>query len=530
MNRFFVLFSALALLLCLSACGGSGAADSSSDPGSSSGVYTDWSKLTDYQSFSPVGSQWYHDLPDVLIPNQDYGDLIPYNGNPLSYSYSWCDENNVENIDSWDVSLYGLMTLDGKMVTDTVFSNVYRLSNVNPATYDSTDLPVWVLSKTIADAQGVKEQRYALAGEDGSWCTDFVFSMDEMGLCSWSGGIFLALADQSACVMLDLDGKELFRWERDDFVTPGDPSYDWWAATMLCYCTWSDGIGLVNSYNNACYYVDAYTGKPLDWPTFSEAYAFSEGLAAVRDPASGHMGFIDSSGAWVLDPIYFSAGSFQDGRAVVTYVSDTSVGLNAVIDRDGNELMAADQQISLKWQGSYYYVEGDGWYNLDFHYVPQYIDEHEVSCGGDFLWYYDGTSLFLLEDGNWTTFPATLASGDYGISERIGENLSVYRTDAEGNQTNCLYSPQGDVLIPFETYDYFYDMSDKSSHTWIWASTGNSGGCVLDENGKRLFSSTSDSCQLYHDLFSVSDEVSYGVRNADGDWILCLPAAAYTVD
>lgn len=50
-------------------------------------------------------------------------------------------------------------------------------------------------------------------------------------------------------------------------------------------------------------------------PRFNDAWAFSEGLAAVR--VEWARGYIGCNGEWVIEPRFQAAGPFRDGRAGV---------------------------------------------------------------------------------------------------------------------------------------------------------------------------------------------------------------------
>lgn len=112
-------------------------------------VHTDWSKLTPRPAPLPeVGRRWYEDYTDTLIPRSDYGELVPYAGLRL--------------LDSWPAyngCMYGLMTRQGVAVTDAVFSTVV---------FQPREFPLLVLQRV----EGIW-MRTAVAGADGSWCTDF---------------------------------------------------------------------------------------------------------------------------------------------------------------------------------------------------------------------------------------------------------------------------------------------------------------------------------------------------------------------
>ncbi len=109
----------LAALLLLSGCaGGVEGSPSSDEPEALSPVYTDWSKLTNYEAPEERFTRRYTAFTDHLIPAEDYGPLLPYVGAVTGDRYT-----NVEK--------YGLVTLEGEIVTDPVYTNIYR-----PCYYD----------------------------------------------------------------------------------------------------------------------------------------------------------------------------------------------------------------------------------------------------------------------------------------------------------------------------------------------------------------------------------------------------------
>lgn len=110
-----------------------------------------------------VGTRRYEQYTDHLIVSDDYGRLIPYAGQRLA--------------DGWPAStgcLYGLMTADGEVVVDPVYSNVEA-----PDYYDDGSVlqrhPLLVMRRSDPEAQSGSNNLIALAAADGSWCTDFAW-------------------------------------------------------------------------------------------------------------------------------------------------------------------------------------------------------------------------------------------------------------------------------------------------------------------------------------------------------------------
>lgn len=68
--------------------------------------------------------------------------------------------------------------------------------------------------------------------------------------------------------------------------------------------------------------------------TFLETTGSSYGMAAVKDPVSGLWGFIDKTGGYVIDPVYYGAYPFSEGLAAVN-VGDAW----GFIDTQGNMVL-----------------------------------------------------------------------------------------------------------------------------------------------------------------------------------------------
>lgn len=146
-----------------------------------------------------IGSRWYEDYTDELIPRDDYGTLIPYAGQRLMNDWP-----------STTGCLFGLMTTDGVAVTDPVFQSidypVYYPSEINRY------LPLLILRK--ADTSGeYPASRYAVAAADGSWVTDY----DYWGYNVSSKG--LVLFSDTEMIITDREGTAESTWELSELWT-----------------------------------------------------------------------------------------------------------------------------------------------------------------------------------------------------------------------------------------------------------------------------------------------------------------------
>ena len=125
-----------------------------------------------------VGGRYYPDYTAELKPADDYGGLVPYAGLRLS--------------DDWYVDtgcLYGLMTRDGRVVVDPVYSQVSVMGGVLVLTRGQEDGP-----------------RFAAAGLSGQWVTGYDytgFSLSETGVSLFTDrDVTLMVADGSVAARL----------------------------------------------------------------------------------------------------------------------------------------------------------------------------------------------------------------------------------------------------------------------------------------------------------------------------------------
>lgn len=164
-----------------------------------SGVRVDWSKLTEKTPRQPDvdGGQWYPDFTDHLIPGADYGLLLPYIGDQAYPFNRWEYEGEIqEYYHDYATSFYGLMTQEGKIVTDPVYQSVWPYSY----RWEGEDhaLPVLLLGRTDPNwGEAGNGLRYAAAASDGSWATDFEF------LSYTNRGDQLFLVGPDGCTRLD---------------------------------------------------------------------------------------------------------------------------------------------------------------------------------------------------------------------------------------------------------------------------------------------------------------------------------------
>ncbi|MCZ2136464.1 MAG: WG repeat-containing protein [Burkholderiales bacterium] len=106
------------------------------------------------------------------------------------------------------------------------------------------------------------------------------------------------------------------------------------------------GLALVDRADGSSLLIDEHGNTVRDgveaalWvslPTMTEA-KFNEDLLALRDQASGKVGFVDAQGHWIIRPRFVDAFEFHEGLAAVRLRKDGPVGF---VDRRGRMVIAA---------------------------------------------------------------------------------------------------------------------------------------------------------------------------------------------
>lgn len=119
----------------------------------------------------------------------------------------------------------------------------------------------------------------------------------------------------------------------------------------------------VFSQNGKRGYVNRFTGEVAIPLSFSRAWVFSDGLAAVEK--DGELMFIDHSGRIVIDKdfqVHYNdpAYSFKNGHCVV---QDAVTGKDGLIDREGNWVIPAEYDNIYNSYG-FWHIEKDGYSGL----------------------------------------------------------------------------------------------------------------------------------------------------------------------
>lgn len=408
-------------------------------------VYTDASKLTPYEKPEhPIAkfTRRYEEFTGTLIPADDYGPLVPFPGATVTRSAE----------DGWggwmeDYNLYGLMTLDGEVVVDPVFSSAYAPSVWDGRSDQSRELDCLILQKVVKNADGVPIDVAALCARDGSWCTGFDYSFDWELLMDRSEEnvipmrrrgdgsrnlfyrdlVFLDVRTGDEVKTIDLGGV-LERW----------PSMAW---NLIYNLRYGERYAIFSDDADTHYLFDSETGEIRvleellnDEPEGPYAAAFSEGLCAVKT-ASG-WGYIDGNGTWVTDPIYEEVQPFENGRALVR--DEQAGGRYTYIDRSGRVVYTFPDGASNVYQsGEFlrYTLNGQAHYlDQSWKEIPLPDDFTEPMVNGD--WFFQ-----QLPDpsptvpGNWAFWNVKTGvrqdfPGDWEYHYALSGNYAIFNSRA----------------------------------------------------------------------------------------------------
>lgn len=275
---------------------GAGSSSAPDDPASVSPVYTDWSKLTPYQSPTPLYSRFQPYQGRTLTARTDYGPLLPYLGAEPEVNNYICDR----------LPLYGLVTADGRVVTDPVYASISVLTCADPVQQELVAPFLILRSGDPADTgNGMFSQsgefQCTVAAPDGSWLREFTSA----GTHYLDTSRLAVIGSDDSVTVLTASGETAAYFPSSAFTPflpengPGHFSYE--GGPQLGS---KDGVLYVEGYDEDvedwrifCY-LDLETGTvrteppagfssewPDDWPDNGE-------LTPMRDSVSGTLYFV----------------------------------------------------------------------------------------------------------------------------------------------------------------------------------------------------------------------------------------------
>lgn len=410
------------------------------------------------------------ELPFAL--SGDYGPLVPFPGEK----------------DPRGGYLFGLVTLEGKVVAEPGFSLAYDLT--------CGEERVLVLSLP-GRGETSEDDPVALCASDGSWCTGFDYRMGyidvlEDSLVLWKGEtrlVRLSARDGRELETYDLTPVVQLGAELDDVymlfseVIPGEG----WVAFQGAVPKILQGpMGTAERW----YLLNAATGEARNGPEGAvEIGAFQEGLAPVR-VGEGDWGYIDTAGDWVIAPEYYSAIPFYDGVTAVAGAEGWRF-----IDRTGKTLWEPPLEcarLDYIEDGYWMYSSWDpakpgGIVDTADFSVPEGLGESSSYLGEGYFAWEDDRGSVLWKDGNSTRFPLSLGSLQYLFGGKIFF-LQTNGSEVNGDWTAVdLETGARTPLGKMGWLGRYEDLVTGEPYLKGYRRDGNEGETLLDLSGRVLY-------------------------------------------
>ena len=281
------------------------------DPLPPSGVWVDESAYTPRERLDAKYTR----------PEGDLSRFVPGQG-PV---YPYCAGENQ----------FGFCTAGGTLVTDPIYEQIGRLYDYYDYDSHSNSPAYWVMPHP-ADPDDWPE-RGAVAA-DGSFAIDCRYE----DIYFFGGDIKCARGEtHSEFDLYDMRGRLLLSANGTEYQFPADVPAERRGEWFL-----------IDHYGpNEPEHIFVNPGSSRRLGPYFYANQFSEGLACVSEDGE-HFGYIDETGAWVLEPVYSTLSDFQDGRA-----TQSTGDADVLIDKAGNILLETPWEGYLSRWGDLYAAE-----------------------------------------------------------------------------------------------------------------------------------------------------------------------------
>lgn len=219
--------AAALLLLMLAGCGTPAETQVGSD--AASPVYTDWSKLTPYESVQPLYTHHARYSADgTLAARDDYGALLPYMG-----KFSTMERYVIDVL-----PLYGLVTDEGELVTDPVFLRIEFYDDFL-VLYRGDPMGV-----SGGDTYSGGTFSRTLAAPDGHW----VHELTDSYYVGSGFGLLLSASSDGSLYLWNTDGEVVMYFDGTVFKSRLGENFVW-GEEGGPYVDWTDDkVGYVTSY------------------------------------------------------------------------------------------------------------------------------------------------------------------------------------------------------------------------------------------------------------------------------------------
>ncbi len=247
----------------------------------------------DKPEYEEANGRWYTEYTDTLIPRDDYGELYIFMGGYVNTKNGYVDHR------------FGLMTLDGKIVVDPVYTHYQKMD------FDGTEYYCMKYIENELYEGGEFYCESTLMKTDGSWAlklNDEIDSLSENRIITSKYGSYYTV--------YDYEGNLIFKGEGKSSVS----QYGYINGVLVTYENSEDDLKDVAVF-------DENGNKLFESLAYCEHFYTDMAIASLDHEGYG---LISKSGEWMLEPIYENISYEKDkeqyhvitGNTVKTYSSE----------------------------------------------------------------------------------------------------------------------------------------------------------------------------------------------------------------
>jgi len=411
-------------------------------------VHTNFDIFTPSTPLYPLHSRLHEGALPELIPSTDYGMLLPYSSAAI-----------LEN-GSMNVSKFGLVTIDGIVVTDLIYDNIERAKYIHSWYVGKANdvLPAYNLTKNEMGTEttwGIYitiNRKMAACALDGSWITPFDYTN-----IVYTNEVILLYRDDSTfdIDVIDYNGNHLYNMLNFSWVN--DALSDTWSGINMNII--SDRYAHVRVRNNSFAFINLLTGN-IQSTRYISVDPFIEGFApagvGIANTYYVLWGLINTEFQTVIAPRYYSMPFFVHGKAIVQRRDNSQY----VINTKGDVLYNVPDGYRLdhSYDGPYFIMYNEFGTHLDRTYLTSEFKKINPPEGINDEFFYlrylnngwfstdDGSSSFLIRGDEAYIFP------DIGFISYFDGELLIYGATNPQSQLfeYGVKTPDGKDIIPQE--------------------------------------------------------------------------------
>ncbi len=306
-------------------------------------VQTDYSKYA-RDELTPKYTRLTQEHIPALQPSNDYGAIYPFVGS--------------RNDSDWgELILYGMMDASGCVVADAVYSDIDLIC----ATTQERNCLMWRLCKTVTDANGYPEQKYAFAALDGSFVSEHIYT----SVSAYEEYVLARIYEDDHIIVHVYDAQGNLCLNSEDL-----PFHD----RLGTYSDFKYGGGffVVGLDDYSEYYISDWSGNLLYGP-FDHAESYTNGYAVVKKDDERYV-YLDKNGNEWMDREFTFAESFYRGYAAA---SDKDSGRQFLLSATDGVVVSVDAD-SAYWDGDHFSTSTStfsGWINRAYNTEGELLHE-----------------------------------------------------------------------------------------------------------------------------------------------------------